>query len=599
MRELAGAAHRDAETYQSVSDVQLRAEAYHQRVLWRLGTADNACLVKTHALIAEASRRTLGLVPHVEQHLSGIAMARGAVVEMQTGEGKTLTAAFPAVLAAFRGYPVHVVTSNDYLATRDGDALAPLYASLGLTTGSISEGSEPSARRAAYAADVTYVSNKELAFDFLRDRVTRLQSEAQEFETSADILIPRLGQCIVDEADSVLVDEARTPLILSEGQGQLDLAEGPLEAILEIARGLREGGHFRRLAADQLILTPAAYEQSDPVLLQLDPLLRNARLRRTVLHQALMAIHGLHLNQDYIVVDGSIQIIDEYTGRSMPDRAWSDYLQAFVEIKENCRRTGTRSVLASTTYQKFFRRYEKLCGMTGTAAEVSQELHAVYGLRSCPIPSHRPTRRARYAPAFFRSSEEKWPAVARRATEMRATGRPVLIGVRSVEATLAISQRLAAHDVPHQVLSALNHAAEADIVARAGEAGAVTVATSMGGRGTDIRLSPAAKAAGGLHVIIAEAQDARRIERQLAGRSARQGDPGSFECMLASDEPLLRSLSARFPSQGVNVLGSSAGLWLLRCAQQLVERRHRQARRLLTTYDERYDRMLAFLGKPD
>ncbi len=560
------------------------------------------------ALVHVAVQRQLGLRYHPVQLSGGRALTRRQVVEMATGEGKTITAILPAAAAALSGQAVHVVTVNDYLARRDAERLRPVYAALGLTVGLVQEGDEVRVRRQAYAADVTYVTNKELTFDYLKDRIATGQGQGGARHALSvalggavpDGLILRgLHVALVDEADSVLIDEARTPLVISAERHDKDLT-AIIGRALEVAQGLAVGQDFlldetRR----RVLLTPGGRNAVAERLGGGSGLFRARTAREQIAIQALTALHLFARDRDYIVADGNVQIVDEYTGRVMPDRSWEQGLHQLVQVKEGVTVTGARQTLARITYQRFFNRYLHLSGMTGTAREVAGELRAVYGLRVVRLPTHRRLQRRDRGGRLLPDAGAKWEAVADRAAALSHEGRPVLVGTQSVEASEALAAVMAARALPHVVLNARQDADEAAVVAEAGQPGRITVATNMAGRGTDIELTPAARQAGGLHVILTEFSDSRRIDRQLYGRAGRQGDPGSFECLVALDD----SLFTRFANGLARVLGAlavpggPARRLLQGRAQAAASRSNAQQRQQQLLADEQTERAMGFAGR--
>ena len=583
------------------SDAALLAEAAAVRPA--LLDRPAAMQPRVFALVHAAVERHLGLRYHPVQLAGGRALTRRRVVEMATGEGKTITAALPAAAAALAGQAVHIVTVNDYLARRDAERLRPVYGALGLTVGLVQEGDEPAQRRQAYAADVTYVTNKELTFDYLKDRIAVADAPggarhalAAAFGGARDGLLLRgLQVALVDEADSVLIDEARTPLIISAERANEDLA-GIVGHALDVARGLRAGEDFHLDEAHRAVRLTANGQAAVATRLTGGSGLFRARYaREQVMTQALTALHVFVRDQDYIVADGKVQIVDEYTGRIMPDRSWEQGLHQLVEAKEALALTGTRQTIARITYQRFFNRYLLLSGMTGTAREVAGELRSVYGLGFVRLRTHRPPQRKDLGGRLLPDAAAKWDAVAARAAELAGTGRPVLVGTATVDASEALGAVLARSGLPHVVLNARQDAEEADIVAQAGQPGRVTVATNMAGRGTDIELTEASRRAGGLHVILTEFSDSRRIDRQLYGRAGRQGDPGSFESYVAVDDQLftrfagllLRVLAGRLPG--------GVGRKLLQArAQAAASRSNAQQRRAQVLADEQTERQMGF-----
>jgi preprotein translocase subunit SecA len=577
------------------------------------GTEDVAAVAKAFALVREVSRRHLGLRHHDVQLLGGFALVKGMIAEMRTGEGKTLTATLAAVTMALVGRPVHVVTVNDYLAQRDEARLRPVYAFFGLSTSTVVEGLSEDRRREAYQADIVYCTNKELAFDHLRDRLVlarlggnlrrKLDAMAGGGAANGTLILRGLHFAIVDEVDSVLIDEARTPLILSASIGSDDEAALWREA-LALACELDPGRDFLIHAEERRVqLTRSGDERLSARGKALGGVWLSETQRLDLALSALTALHVMQRDHDYIVRDGKIQLVDEYSGRIMPDRSWSNHLQQMVEAKESLDLTPQRVTLARLTYQRLFRRYETLSGMTGTAREVAGELFEVYGLLVAAIPTHRPARLRMHPDQVFDGQPAKWRAIVALTQELHARGVPVLIGTRSVAASRQASAMLTQAGLAHRVLNAENDAFEAEIVAEAGGSGAITVATNMAGRGTDIALGPQVEELGGLHVIMSERHDAGRIDRQLAGRAARQGEPGAFFALTSTADQLLTDaalpLTRLIADLSVRLGWPAIARAATRRAQIHAEGQHRRIRRALLLHDEGLNDALAFSGQSE
>ena len=586
----------------------LRADLHRQGMTEELTSA-------AFALVREVSFRTLGMRHYDSQIIGGRVMLNGMLAEMETGEGKTLTATLPASVAAMAGIPVHIVTVNDYLVARDAALMAPLYKMLGLSVGAVvDEMADPSSRRDAYAKDITYCTNKQVAFDYLRDRLTlgtgrgairhRLDRLQTKVDANQGLILRGLCFAIVDEADSVLIDEARTPLILS-GPSERQYEPQVYRQALDLASRLEAGKGEFVISKDRASVTLSAEgkQRLEQLTEGLSDPWRSERRRQELVVNALIATHLRVLNRHYLVREGSVQIIDENTGRVMPDRSWQGGIQQMVELKEQCEVTEQRDSLARITYQRFFRRYMRLGAMSGTAMEAAAELSSIYDLTVVRIPSHKPTRRQCHARRLWATADAKWAAIIARVQELQQQQRPVLIGTRSVEVSEYLSEKLTAAGLTHQVLNARQDAEEARIIARAGRAGQITVATNMAGRGTDIKLAPGVEALGGLHVIASERNEARRIDRQLFGRCGRQGDRGSFEEILSYDDDLLVFCAPRPITQLARALHSSnsrlahrMGTLLMRGVQRDLERRHARIRRALLDADRAIGDALAFTG---
>jgi len=559
---------------------------------------------------ASACAVALGIDPYPGQLACARALLRGDMAEMATGEGKTLAVALAAACGALAGRPVHVVTANDYLAMRDCQAMAPLYTALGLSCDHVTGASEPARRRTAYDADITYAAARELVFDGLRDRIlaprehsalgarlSRLGETAQRRRT----LLRGLWMAIVDEADSVLLDEAVMPFVMSAP----DPTAEPVSALalaLEQARALVAGRDFRLdVAHRRAWLTPIGR-----ATLGIDAAATSGF--RTPVHQvehvetALAADALYQRDRDYLVRDGAVVIIDETTGRASPGRVWARHLHALICLKEGCTPPAPVKTLAQTTFQAFFSRYLHLCGTSGTLLEARRELGSVYGTPVTRIPRRRPSTLARAMTRLFVDASAHREAVVARILELHTRDRPVLVGMDSVAEADALAARLRSAGIAHQVLHARQDSAESALIARAGEAGAVTVTTRIAGRGTDIRLDEGAARAGGLHVIVCQRNRSRRIDRQLVGRAARQGDPGSCEHLISVARtdavqgwPAWMPVAARL---GSRLRRGRIADWLIRLAQARGEREGRAIRQALLDREIERERELDLGAHP-
>lgn len=600
--------------YRRMADDELRASAAAMRGRLRCDGFDFALVAECFALIRAAAERTLGQRHYDTQMMAGFELLRGRLVEMATGEGKTFCATLPACTVALAGYPVHVITVNDYLARRDAERMQPLYEFFGLSVGIVVQGLEKDLRRQAYAESVTYCTNKELAFDYLRDSVAlqgrtsqlhqALKRLAGESAQDRALVLRGLYFAIVDEADSVFVDEARTPLILSASAGSSEDAAQCAQA-LAFAGRLAEGEDFRLNALEHSVtLSEAARSKLDEYADGQSGIWTAVRAREELVRQALSALHLYRRDQHYVVVEDKIQIVDESTGRIMPDRSWERGLHQMIEIKEAVALTPRRETLARLTYQRLFRRFVHLSGMTGTAAEAAHEIKSVYGLSLARVPLHRPSRRLQRPVTVYLDLPQKWEAVADVAESLAlGAGRPVLIGTRSVQASEQISAVLTRRGLAHALLNAKQDADEAQVIIGAGQAACVTVATNMAGRGTDIELGPGVEAKGGLHVILTEYHDSRRVDRQLFGRSARQGDAGSCEAIVSLEDDIFTvgapgptALLRRALRAGVRVPPPVLGA-LRALAQWSAERRQADVRMQNLKQDRQLNQVLAFTGK--
>lgn len=575
-------------------------------------------VAETFALVREVADRTIGMRHFDVQLIGGLILLDGMIAEMETGEGKTLVATLPACTAALAGVPVHIITVNDYLAERDANWMGPVYRALGLEVGVIKHGMDLEERRAAYRCDVTYCTNKEVAFDYLKDRITlwdrpsqiRLQMERLYGRDSRvnRLLMRGLHFAIVDEADSVLVDEARTPLIISEALDH-SYEHNLYRQAMSLAQTLGQKEDFRIYESDHLVeLTDRGMERIAAFPWDDKEALANREQREELVRQALVALYLYILDKHYLVRDGKVQIIDEYTGRIMEDRSWERGLHQLIELKENCEMTGRKETRARISYQRFFRRYRRLAGMTGTAREIAGELWLIYRLRVVSIPTNRPLQRILLPDRTYPAANQKWASILETITGIHRTGRPVLVGTRSVAASEHLSRLLELADLDHRVLNARHDQEEADIIAQAGEAGRITVATNMAGRGTDIRLAPEVANLGGLHVIATERHEARRIDRQLFGRCGRQGEPGTCETIVSLEDELMMVYTNKLLRSLVFALmtlpfSKRISRWamgfLFYRAQRSAERLHARMRRNLLKMDEQTGDALAFSGRQE
>ena len=508
-------------------------------------------LVQALALVGQQARRVLGMRPYPVQMMGALALHQGWLAEMATGEGKTLTVALAAVLAGWSGRPCHVITANDYLAERDAQTMQALYEACGVSLASVHAQVKAEQRPQLYAADVVYVTPKELLADHLRDRLaagsgqdahwqdfSRWLGQSAGAATAPLLLVRGLHTAIVDEADSVLIDEAVTPLILSARRPSRGLSEAAT-LLAQLAPQLESGRDYERVPRTRTVeLRDGALAALARVAEQLPPVWRPAPRREELLRQALQVHCFFAPGHQYLVHEGEIVLLDEFTGRMTPGRTLTAGLHQAIEAKEQVAITDPNESLTQMSFQAFFRGFARLSGSTGTGWEAVDELWRVYRLPVARIPTHRPRRTVTQPLQLSVGTAQKWQAVAREVVQLQRSGRAVLVGVRSVESSLTVAQLLRQQGLEPVVLNAVEHEKEADIVAAAGRSGAVTIATNMAGRGTDIKLHPAVEASGGLHVTIAEINESARIDRQLAGRCGRQGDPGSVTLHLCLQDNL-------------------------------------------------------------
>ena len=605
---------------QGLSDAALQLRlSTHRDAFRRDMNGGQDALLDALAAVGEAAGRALGLRPYPVQLMGALALHQGWLAEMATGEGKTLTVAMAAVLAGWSGRPCHLVTANDYLAARDALEMGPLYHCCGVSVLAVTGELAPAERPARYAADVVYVTAKELLADFLRDRQTAskndvaramlrrwLWRDASGGADAVDLLLVRgLHTALIDEADSVLIDEAVTPLILSAPRPDPDLAQAVLWAS-ELADRLDAGADYvLSLTRGQVTLAPAALERAMLASQRL-PRLWQAQARcEELLRQALVARHFLLRDQHYVLQEGKIVLLDEGTGRLTPSRTLTAGLHQAVEAHEGLAISDPSQSLGQMSFQAFFRHFRRRAGITGTAHEARAEFWAIYGLGVLAVPTHRPRIRTEARPRMLRTEAEKTQALLAEIERLHAQGLPVLVGVRSVGSSDRLAQQLRARALPFRLLNAVRPDEESEIVAQAGQAWCITVATNMAGRGTDIALGPGVAAAGGLQVLVAEGNESSRIDRQLAGRCGRQGDPGRVSTWLSIEDPLLqRHLSARWCSAMDRLAGYSSawaaplfqsiGGVAVRIAQRRAEEQARQRRRAVLESDDWIEKALPF-----
>ena len=587
---------------QGLSSSKFREAVAECRDLARLKKLEGPALDRAMAVVREAALRATGKRPYPVQIMGALAMCRGAIAEMATGEGKTLTASLAASLWAWAGRPVHVITVNDYLVARDAELMGPVYKELGLTVGFVTHETTPQERNDHYRRNVVYVTSKELVADFLRDQISlgTLRTSTQTAvglmasgQTRAQLTVPGLYRVIVDEADSLLVDEAVTPLIISNSPQDEPNADLYRNAHM-LAQQMEEREDFTiDWTVRHVDLTLHGQDRLDELSEQVGHagFWRGKRRREELVTQALSALHCYVRDEQYLVTDDEkVQIIDEFTGRVMADRSWRHGLHQAIEVKENVPVTADKENLARLSFQRFFRQYPMMGGMTGTAWEASPELWQIYQLPVIRIPTNKPCIREQLPTRMFDTMDQKWEAVVARVAELNDKGVPVLVGTRSVLASQEVSKRLAAMGRPHRVLNATQTAQEAAIVAEAGQEQKITVATNMAGRGTDIHLGRGVAEMGGLHVVSTEPHGSFRVDRQLYGRAARQGDPGSAQMFSCAEDDLFlrhaKSLRKTWRTFGTDRL--------IRFAQNRAEKLARFNRKQVLKADDWMDQSLPF-----
>ena len=569
--------------FKAMADDQLRSQTgiFKQRL--ENGESLDDLLPEAFAAVREASMRTLSMRHYDVQLIGGIVLHRGTIAEMKTGEGKTLVATLPAYLNALNGRGVHIITVNDYLARRDTEWMGQIFRFLGLEVGCITHGLNDAERKAAYGSDIIYGTNNEFGFDYLRDNM--------KFEMAS--LVQRdLHFAIVDEVDSILIDEARTPLIIS---GPAEKSTDLYYRINQIIPGLvRDRDYTIDEKARSSVMTEDGIARAEG-LLQVDNLYDPKHIELLHhLNQALKAHTLFKRDVDYIVKNGEVLIVDEFTGRLMPGRRYSEGLHQALEAKENVKIENENQTLATITFQNYFRMYDKLAGMTGTADTEAAEFKKIYNLDVAVIPTNRPMIRRDAADVIYKTRREKFNAVIEEITELNRKGQPVLVGTVSIDVSESVSNKLKKRGVPHNVLNAKNHEKEAEVISKAGQLGAVTIATNMAGRGTDIVLGEGVTELGGLHIIGTERHESRRIDNQLRGRSGRQGDPGSSRFYLALEDDLLRIFGGERITGIMERLGMEEGEPIehglisraIENAQSKVEGHNFDIRKQLIEYDD-------------
>ena len=551
-------------TMQALSDEELRDKTREYKQRLAEGATLDDLLPEAFATVREAAKRVLGMEHYRVQLIGGMILHQGRIAEMKTGEGKTLVSTLPAYLNALEGKGVHIVTVNDYLAKRDAEWMGKVHEFLGLTVGVVLNGSTKEERRAAYNCDITYITNNELGFDYLRDNMVIYKEQLVQRD---------LHYAIIDEIDSILIDEARTPLIIS---GQSGKSTKLYELCDYVAHTLKRGEASKEFSKMDAIMGEEIEETGDFIVNEKDKIVHltadgikkveqffkienladpeNLEIQHNM-ELALRANNLMFRDQDYVVKDDQIFIVDEFTGRIMPGRRYSDGLHQAIEAKEHVKVKRESKTLATITFQNFFNKYEKKCGMTGTALTEEQEFRTIYGMDVIEIPTNKPVRRVDLQDAVYKTKKEKLFAVCNAIEEAHAKGQPVLVGTITIEASEELSRMLTKRGIEHEVLNAKFHEREAEIVALAGQHGAVTIATNMAGRGTDIKLDDAAREAGGLKIIGTERHESRRIDNQLRGRAGRQGDPGESRFYISLEDDLMRLFGSERLMNMFNALG--------------------------------------------
>ncbi|EWG11530.1 preprotein translocase subunit SecA [Cytobacillus firmus] len=572
-----------ASDMEKLSDGQLREKTEEFKARYQKGETVDDLLTEAFAVVREAAKRVLGLYPYPVQLMGGISLHDGNISEMKTGEGKTLTATMPVYLNALTGKGVHVVTVNEYLASRDATEMGQLYEFLGMTVGLNLNGLSKEEKQAAYAADITYSTNNELGFDYLRDNMVLYKEQKVQRP---------LHYAVIDEVDSILIDEARTPLIISgsaQKSTQLYIQANAFVSRLKKDEDFTYDEKTKGVQLTEEGMTKAEKAFGIDNLFDISHVALNHHIT-----QALKAHSSMHLDVDYVVQDDEIVIVDQFTGRLMKGRRYSDGLHQAIEAKEGLEIQNESMTLATITFQNYFRMYEKLAGMTGTAKTEEEEFRNIYNMNVVVIPTNRPIARDDRADLIYATMDGKFRAVVEDIAERHKKGQPVLVGTVAIETSEIISKYLSKKGVPHNVLNAKNHGREAEIIADAGKQGAVTIATNMAGRGTDIKLGEGVKEIGGLCVIGTERHESRRIDNQLRGRSGRQGDPGVTQFYLSMEDELMRrfgsdnmkSMMERLGMDDTQPIQSKMVSRAVESAQKRVEGNNFDARKQLLSYDD-------------
>lgn len=614
LRSEAERVHALAPDLRNHSDAALDEHVRELRELFVRGNPGVEVERRGLAAVREVARRVTGEEAYIVQLMGALALYHNRIVEMVTGEGKTLTGSLVAPLLAWRHKHLHIFTVNDYLAARDAESRRPIYARCRCAVGAITQEMDEAARFGVYALPIVYGTPKQITADYLRDqiRLGTMNSAwagrrmllgsggaggAMSSHAATGPMIPGLRAALVDEADAVLIDEGVVPLIIARSRREDEMAQIYRDA-RTVAERLDENADFKVFAVDKRVeLTRRGEHRCAQAFENLsDPIWRATRRAQELVRQALVATHCYKRGNQYEIVDGRVVIVDEYTGRFLPDRSWEHGLHQQVEAKEGLDITGDRETLARISFQRFFRMYPVLSGMTGTAADAAGEMERVYQRPVTVIPTNRPIARKAWPTRVFAGSRARWDAVVESILNIHAQGRPILVGTRSIEASVLVSERLTARKIAHRVLNATFDKDEADIVALAGKHSTITVATNMAGRGTDIKLDREAHAAGGLHVILTEMHTAKRVDRQFIGRAGRQGDPGSSQAFASLDDELARLYVPKlakalrgFAGTGEGELGGpllAQGRRLMRLAQRLAEARARRNRAEVLKQDD-------------